>query len=226
MIRKLNALVLTLLSVLAINAEVASATLGHDLSTSSGGSVDITTTSFSNTVFGVKTGSLEVRCIENLSASNVANGAETVTLTPTYSGCSAKPFSELGTVDTNGCTYVLHGETTVSPATTGGSSKTDVSMDIVCPKEKVIEITTSACTISIKAQAGLHGIGFSNEGFGTTADVKLITTVDNIHYTTPGGFICSLGGLSTTGNDGFLTGTATARGYTVGMHGTHVGISK
>jgi len=229
MTRNLKALGLGLLAVFAMGAVMASSAsaVTHTLVTSTGASVDITAEGVGEAVFGVKTGSLEVKCThETFAAKTVANGAQTITIEPTYTGCTAKPFGA-SPVDTNGCHFLLHGQTTTSPTTSTGT-KTDMPADLTCPVGQSITITAPGCTIHVDPQTGLHGVGFDQEGSGTTADIKVTSTVDGIHYTTAGGFVCSLGGLSTTGNDSFLTGQATAKGYTPhSAHATsdHVGIS-
>jgi len=228
MTRNLKVLGLALLAVFAMSAVAVSSASAHKLSIAGGAAnVDITATG-TGAVFGVKSGALEVKCKkEAFSSTTVANSATTITIAPKYEECTAAPFGA-SPVDVNGCTFVLHGNTTSSPGTTAGTTKTDMPADLVCPANQSITITAPGCTIHVDPQINLHGVGFTNGGSGTTADINVVSTVDNIHYTTAGGFVCSLGGLSTTGNDSFLTGTATANGYTShSAHATsnHVGIS-
>jgi hypothetical protein len=208
MTRNLKVLGLALCAVMAMSAVAASAASAHNFTSTSANGKTILTAQGTGAIFGVKSGILEVKCTaENFNGTVTGNSVEQVTVHPEYGGCNAAPLGA-SPVDTTGCDYVLRSNTTTSPDTSGGT-KTDAPVDLECTAGSSILVTAPGCTITIGAQSGLHGVGYVNEG----NKVKVLSTVDNIKYTTPGGFICSLAGLKKEGTDGFLTGTAVVTGY-------------
>jgi hypothetical protein len=231
MTRTLKALGLALLAVCAIGVVTASsASAAKDIITCTNqANCDVTAEkkSGTTTVFGTKGSLLEVTCTgESFAATTVANGAENITVTPTYSGCRAEPFGA-ATVDMNGCDYLLTGTTTTSKTTNGTEDRTTAPVDIGGTCTEIV-ITAPGCEIGVTKQSNLHGLTFTNEGAtGTTENVKVTAHVDNIHYTTNDTVTCTLASLGPTGTDGFLTGTAIAKGYESDTaHGTanHVGL--
>jgi len=225
--------VLVAFAVGIVTCSNASATVTHKLKTFTGERVDITGTS-SNTVFGVKSGSLEVKCKSgavSFTPTLVNEQVNFLTFSASYSECTTDLFEEMfaaASVDMNGCSFNMGTTTTTSLGTTEGTLNTDAPIDLICPVGKSVTLTASMCTIQLSPGKGLHGIGFDNEGSGSTAGTKLTLTVDRLHYTTSGGFICSLGGLSATGNDMFMTGSTVLKGYRSHLphvSGFHVGIS-
>jgi hypothetical protein len=221
MTRTLKALGLALLAVCTISAVAASsASAATDEFTCVGqATCDVTGTS-SNfaTTFGTKSSSLTLTCEHTSYSGTATSGASEITVTPANNTCRA-----LSANDTHvdfGCSYVLKGSTTSNTHTTGDTT-TDAPVSLNCNHTGSITITiTGLCTITIRdthngvtVNQNLHGVTYDTEGSGSTADLKVTITVDTITYTTHGGFGCAFGGLSTTGTDGTLTGTATAKGY-------------
>jgi hypothetical protein len=229
MTRTLKALGLALLAACAIGVVTASsASAAKDIITCTNQpNCDITATGTA-TVFGTKGSLLEVTCShETFSATTVANGAENITVTPTYTGCKAEPFGA-ATVDMNGCDYKLTGTTTTNKATNGVTDRVTAPVDVEGTCAHIV-ITAPGCEIKVPPQNGLHGLFFTNEGPTNTAteDVKVTAHIDKIHYTTNDTVTCTLANLPSTGTDGYLTGSATAKGYeSHSAHGTgnHVGL--
>lgn len=221
MTRTLKALGLALLAACAIGAVTASsASAAKDIVTCQP-NCDITATGTA-TVFGTKGSLLEVTCShETFSSTTVADQAENITVTPTYSGCRAEPFGA-ATVDMNGCDYKLTGITTSNKATNGTTDRVTAPVDVEGACEHIV-ITAPGCEIKVPQQSGLHGLLFSHGGgTGATTDVKVTAQVDKIHYTTNDTITCTLASLPSTGTDGYLTGSATAKGYeSHSAHGTN-----
>jgi hypothetical protein len=231
MTRTLKTLSLALFAVCTVGAVGASSALAaRDIVTCTNtANCDITAAkkSGTTTILGTKTSLLEAECTEEkFSVTTVANGAENVTATPLYNGCLAEPFGP-ATIDMNGCDYLLTGATTTS-TNTSGANRTTAAVDIEGTCTSIV-ITAPDCEIRITKQSLKHGLIFSNEGpLGTTEDVKVTAHIDNIHYTTNDTIACTVAGLGPTGNDAFITGTFTAKGYeSHTAHGTanHVGFA-
>jgi hypothetical protein len=231
MTRTLKALSLALLAVCAFGAvSASSASAVNDIFTctdKNGVSVancDITAEDSTKVTFGTKSSSFTVKCDKETYSATATKGAGSITVTPTYAECTS-------TVETNGCDYVLTGETTSNTHTTGDTT-TDARVTLSCPAGKGIVIKGPGCTLTIGTEHSgtvvnhnLHGVTYDNEaGAGQdTKDIKVTVTVDTIAYTTTG-FFCGAAGLPATGTDGTLTGSITAQGYVDGNHNTRTGI--
>jgi hypothetical protein len=143
-----------------------------------------------------------------------AKTVTTITLTPTYSGCSFA--GRAATMDTNGCDLFLF--------IVGSSFPVTATMDIVCPfgKELTVTVPSIECTIHIEpGQNGLSHITFANGGAGTTRDALATLAVKGITYTETKP--CPGSNGSTT-NNGQLTGTVTFKGFKDEAGGAQVGI--
>jgi len=154
-------------------------------------------------------------------ATSVSGQINEITVTPTYSGCTA--FGSTSHVKTNGCTYTL-----TTPTSLGGGVVTwhatlpeeKGQIHVVCPAGKSIEITptflgASVCTQFIGPQTptGGHVVGRNVVG-SIPMDITLENTLTGIHYTGSGG-ICQNGETHTNGT---LTGNTTARCYKNAAH--------
>lgn len=91
----------------------------------------------------------------------------TIELTPNFTECILGFFEEDATIDTNGCTYVIH---TATYQSTGGGVKQDfeATFEVACPKEQSIEITTTSCDITVQPKNGLQKVTIRNSGIGKT----------------------------------------------------------
>jgi hypothetical protein len=127
-----------------------------------------------------------------------------VEVLPAWSGCTAFAFVNV-TRDVNGCRYVLY--------------NTGV-MDIVCPAGSAMVITAFNCYITIPAQTGLKTVSYTNEGSGSSRDIKVSTSITGLKYSQesksfPG---CVTGNFT----NGTIQGTTTFKG--VNTAGEQVGI--
>jgi hypothetical protein len=100
-------------------------------------------------------------------------GETKITVVPTYTNCT--DGTNVINVAMNGCDYDFYDATT-----TGGIAGTyGVTVDIVCPEGKKIEITGGVCTVKVGPQAGLKGFHLTNTPAGATTkdDVDITGTV-------------------------------------------------
>jgi hypothetical protein len=195
MIRNLRVLGLAFVAVLAMSAVAASAAQAVPTFTASAYPATVTgSNTIGNEVFTTEGGKVE--CDSHFVSSAISGPTSTLTVTPTYTGCTAFGFLN-ATVTTEGCTYVFHATEKVST----GVYKHHV--DVVCPTGKSIKIVAATCKAEIKAQTGLTTVKTTNLAGGT---VTVQPEVKNVAYTvTADGFLCPFGG---TGNktDGEYTG--------------------
>jgi hypothetical protein len=116
----------------------------------------------------------------------IPSGATTVTLTPKFGPCTTVPSGFPGTVDMNGCDYVVH-----IGATTDQVDTYALTFDVVCPagKEMTVTFFTSSadhinnkphCIWHIKEQLGLKGLHITDTTNGT---LDITGTVEKLHVT-------------------------------------------
>jgi hypothetical protein len=219
MTRNLKALGLALLAVFAFGAVAAAAASASSFGSEKEKTVITAGEDKAGAEFGTKTSTLKITCNETINGTVIGATATKITAHPTYFEC--KDVSGLKvSVDTEGCDYILYAETTKHPKTkVEEGEETDAPVEIECTKTEPkpgeivqdhIKITfksgaTTVCTITITSiNEKLHGVTYDNEGSGTTRDIKVTPTVDNIKYDAPG-IGCAIGGLKSSGTDGFLT---------------------
>jgi hypothetical protein len=194
MIRNLRVLGLAFVAVLAMSAVVASAAQAVPTFTASSYPATVTgSNTIGNEVFTTEGGNVE--CDSHFVSNSISGPTSTLTVTPTYTGCTAFGFLS-ATVNTEGCTYVFHATEKVS----SGVYKHHV--DVVCPSGQSIKVTAGTCKAEIKGQTGRTTVKTTNSGSSVTVQPE----VTNIAYTvTQDGFLCPFGG---TGNktDGKYTG--------------------
>jgi hypothetical protein len=142
---------------------------------------------------------------------NIPSGSQTVTFTPTFTGCSGFGFKE-ATVTPEGCAYVFH----LTERVSAGVYRHHV--DLSCPVGKSIKVSAGFCKMEIKGQTGLTTAKTTN----SSGTLNLSWELQGIAYTvTQDGFACPFTG---TGNKvgGSHTGAATisrAGGGTVEISG-------
>jgi hypothetical protein len=232
MILKLKTLSLTLIVVFAFGAVTASTASATDKFTAEQSPAIVTGHGESNVGFKI-TASSEVAfvCTTAISTGTVTNGATEVTvheeqfgktnITPHSPGEACESAFGNVIVDMNGCGYTLTGNTD------GSDGGTDATVWIECPTGKEIVLTNSLCNIKIPVQTPTSGgVTYTNEGSGSTRDVKVSETITGITYTSEGSF-CALGGVPSEGNNADYNGTATVKGYqdNSGTEGAQTGIS-
>ncbi len=108
----------------------------------------------------------------------VTGPTTTLTLFPTYSGCSQLGLTS--TIDMNGCDYLFH--------INSAAGNTTATTDIVCPAGKEITKTTPSigtpkCITHIPPQTGLEVASFTNIGSGTTREITIDLHLEKIKYT-------------------------------------------
>jgi hypothetical protein len=163
--------------------------------------------------FGTKNSTLKVECKETINGTASEKVVTVITVHPTYTECKDVAGLKVS-VDTDGCDYNLYAETTEHTKTddkgVDEGEETDAPVEVECtagssPKWTFKSGATTVCTITITSiNVKLHGVTYDNEGSGTTRDIKVTPTVDNISYSAPG-IGCAIGGLKSSGTDGFLT---------------------
>jgi hypothetical protein len=221
MIRNLKALGLALGAVFAFGAMAASSASAVDTITGPAGGFPITATNLDNGVhnihrFEITSSGTSVECTTAhfQTAANVANGASTITVTPTYKGTlGVTPTTThcegegVGTVDVNmhGCTYTLEGNTVSSDGTRG-----PVWINCTAGNEISVAVTELGVTLHIHAQTPTTGgVTYTNVA-GTPTKVTVNAQVTGITYSCEPAFVCFLGGIPSEGNDADYTGSVVA----------------
>jgi hypothetical protein len=208
MIRNLKALGLALVAVLAITAVSASAAQAAHRFTSESSVTFLKGEQKTENVFTTNGGT--VRCTTARFESGELKGTElsSVTVHPTYSGCTA--FGFIGaTVNTEGCNYIIDA---------AGEGEMGTST-IECEAGHEIVVTAGTCTVKVPAQTpGTPTVDFTNEGSGATASILVTATVEKIKYTSSGG-ICGA-----SGENGTYTGTVLTKGFKTSKFTEQTGI--
>jgi hypothetical protein len=172
-----------------------------------------------------KRGSRTISCEGSTFTGTVANGAETVTLTPAYTGCTTSGVP--ATIKMNGCTYVLHLEVT------GVVEEVDqfaASADLDCPEGKEVEIEvyanhtnhtagTALCryTLGETGNQGLATVSLTNKaaGGGTSKDwVEAHIDIEGVDSKRTVGTLLVCGAAEDTA--GTMEGSAELKGTTGG----------
>jgi len=211
MIPKIKTLGLTALAVLAMSAFVASAAQAAPVFTASAGTgtaIHGTGESIGEkfTIDGVTT-----ECKTSHYTGTVTNGSSTLTLNPTYTGCTFAGTGLSVHFKTNGCGYLLH-------LFSKFSTSYDATLDFECPAGQVIQIegTGTSCEAAIGAQTGKESVHFTNSASDIVLRPSLNGTISWTSFTanvTKDGFLCPFNGTGTkTGGSftstGFITGTS------------------
>jgi hypothetical protein len=107
----------------------------------------------------------------NLDSATQSGPASELTLTPTYSGCTAFGFA--ATITTNGCTYRLAQPEGISDEWEGGFS-------IKCPEGKKIVIKVdnvfAKCTVEIGEQTPTGNVAYENDTANGEVDLAFSFT--------------------------------------------------
>jgi hypothetical protein len=144
-----------------------------------------------------------IECEKTNHHGTLFEASSTITLSPTYTGCTAFFGFASATIHAEGCTFVLHAVSHDAP--TGIYA---ASTDISCPSGQSIKWTIGTCRMETKAQTGLSVIDITNMS-GSPSSLTMRPTVKGIAYTvTQDGFGCPFSG---TGNK--TGGEYTSSGY-------------
>jgi hypothetical protein len=171
----------------------------------------------------LKTASMTTGCATaTFAGSMVGSSQSSLTLTPTYSGCTSGGFAT-SHVKVNGCDFLF-----TEPTSSGGITYSIHAPHISCPAGKVIEITpttfgVSVCTQKIPPQTPTSGVVFvSNSGnIGAMMDFYLQGGFSGVHYSGTGS-ICS---NSETHSDGEYSGPITVEGFSDSTHEISFGVT-
>jgi hypothetical protein len=190
MIRKIKAIGLALVAVLAMGAVLAG-----------GAQAEPTTDEFtaqdgtypeafhgSNGVgqekFITEAGTVE--CASTFTG-EAAEASQTVVVYPHYTSCRAFGFLS-ATVNATPCDYLFHITTKTAEHTYDGT------VDVTCETGKTITITASTCEATVGPQNGLSNVHFRTTT-GTPNDIDVTAEVTGIAYTvTKDGFGCPFSG--------------------------------
>lgn len=157
---------LALVAMLALGAVVAQAASATAVTSQKFTASQYPVTLHSENTAGVEEFGTEggvVKCNSTYEAT-VSETSTTLTVTPTYSSCSAFGFAE-ATVTTNGCDYIFHLTTKVSFGSESGfQAHVDISE---CNSSTGIQIIAGTCEAWVVPQSGL-----------TTVDVSSMTGVE------------------------------------------------
>jgi hypothetical protein len=121
-------------------------------------------------------------------------------LEPGFGGCTA--FGAEGTVETNGCKFVLH------PGT-GSADKFTGTFDVTCPTGKKIVVKGNTCEVTIGAQTGLGPVAYEKvttaEPKNVVATFQMKSTAGFAYTKVVDGASCPLSGTGAK-TDGTVTG--------------------
>ena len=173
MTRNLKILGLALVAAFAMSAVVASSASAY-LGTTEKQPSTLTGAQENTNVFTTHGG--EVKCTTaTYHGEQATTSASSITLTPTYTGCTAFGFINIP-IHTNNCHYLF---TPVTPLT----NPRQATVHIICPT-KPIEITAPGCEVTVESQTPTGGtITVKNIGAGATRELTIETALTGIHYT-------------------------------------------
>lgn len=120
-------------------------------------------------------------------AGTLASPSETLSISPTFTNCSAFGFLS-ATVNVNGCEFVLHGGEETEAETVDGT------VDFTCPGSQKIVITAGTCEVQIGSQSGLSLIEFTNKGSSPRTVTASFNLAGLKYNKTKDGFGCPLSG--------------------------------
>ena len=223
MIHNLKILALALGAVFAMSAVMASG--------ASAAAVNFTAASAPATVTGAddegKTGSFNtdggvVTCDATYHGTLASTSQATLTVTPTYTNCTALGGLASATITMNGCDYVFH-------AGDNATGQNEGSVDVVCELNKDITVDatslgTSKCVVHVEPQTGLKEVTYTDVGTGTTTEVTVDVNLSGIKYTQTAGTGFGACATTTTTSNGTLTAKALVTGET-DTGTTHVAVS-
>ena len=230
MIRNLKILGLGLVAVLAMNALVASAASANKAYWFNSDTNNADWTKLSGAqgpmpdtwIFHIGIGTCTT---VTYSGSTSATTTSTITLAPTYAGCTLKPLPGTATIHMNGCVYDIEadGQTTNGDGTVNGNFDTNTS--IVCPTTTtpshvthdititVILAGVSKCTIHIEEQSLGTGLVWTNQTNGSgVKDLRADISFSNVKYTQTTGTGEGKCSTTTTTENGTWSGEATIEG--------------
>lgn len=198
---KLKALGLTLVAVFAMSALSASAASAAEFRHEGGEDAKVTASNAGegHHVFTAGLiGNITCTTATFTGTSFVTSPQATITVSPTYSGCTFLGISNVK-VNMEGCTYRFN-----TPASEGAGTFTG-SVTILCPAGKKINFEASGCKVEVGEQT-VSSVTYTNLA-GPPKAVTVKSNVTGITYT--GSALCP--GAQGTHSDGTYTGAAISR---------------
>jgi len=194
MIRRMKVVGLAAVAVLALTAVSAASASAHTFTAASSPTWLKGEQSTKN-VFTVNGGTVKCTGATFTSGKEVGTSLSSVTVHPSYSGCTAfgqEAEVNTGTI-TNGINYVISAEGTVNIVKVGTGTGI------------VVKAKTAGCTVTVAPQTGLSSVTFTNEG--SPSAVLVTAAVEKITYTSSGG-ICG-----ESGTNGKYSGSVLTKGF-------------
>lgn len=147
----------------------------------------------------------KAQCTVHYEAQMAAIWDTELTVTPTYSACTAFGFAKAD-VNFEGCHYLFTLSPGIDKTTGGGETHTKGPFHIECPEGKEIRITTTQfgfpfCTVTVPPQTPITPtVDTKNLGAGNTRYVTFTWTTKGVAYTVQnGGGACGAEGKHTAG---------------------------
>jgi hypothetical protein len=224
---KIKAAGLALIAVLAMSAVAAQAASADSLETS--GEVHLTGTQVNgitpNELVITGTGHW-VRCNSATYTGTASNEDESITVHPSYSGCTSDLTGEATVTVPEDCNFLLTGETSGNPA------EAEAHIECENPEHRITvhieEEGVTLATITVKPQTA-SGIKYLNmETEGQPMDFTVHAEVTGLHWECHGPGCVFLGGTvneagTRTGTDADFTSTITVKCYEDAAHEHQVG---
>lgn len=209
MIHKIKVLGLSMVGVLAMSAVVASAA---SATTFTAAEYPVTVKGAQSTQHVFTAAGGTVKCTTAKFAGEAGAASETLTIHPTYTGCTAFTFinSEITGFKSNECDYLFHAGAKLA------NGNFDGTVDLVCQEnpetKKPYEVTIDAgpCVAHLPAQKGLATLEYKNEPGGK---VTVIANVSGISGVMTSGVGCP------ATNGPFNNGTYTGNTLVEGLNG-------
>lgn len=211
--KSIKTLGLALVAVLAMSAVVASAASAATFMSEGNVNAKVEADQSTTHTFSIEGNNVTCTTAHFETAGEIASPASSVTVHPTYTGCTA--FGFVGsTVSTTGCDYVLTAPGKVEGGKVGGN------IEVKCGAGSKIVIVAGTCEVTVAAQSFTSGLTFENVA-GPPKTVTLKAAVTGIASTkVKDGFLCPLNGT------GAASGTYTGNTAVKGVSGkTQVGIT-
>ena len=156
--------------------------------------------SVSTPVFGFENNTQTAKCEFAGFGGEITKATSELKLSPGFSGCTT--FGAEGTIESNGCEFVLH------PGT-GSVDKFSGTFDITCPTGKKIVVKGNTCEVTIAAQTGKGTVAYEKitaaEPNEVVATFSMKTTAGFSYTKAVDGATCPLTGTGAK-TDGVISG--------------------
>jgi hypothetical protein len=151
-------------------------------------------------VFGFENNTQTAKCESAGFGGEMTKASSELKLSPGFEGCTT--FGAAGTIEPNGCEFVLH------PGT-GSVDKFSGTFDVTCPAGKKIVIKGNTCEVTIAAQTGKGPIAYERITAASPTEVVgtfgMKTTAGFSYTKAVDGATCPLTGTGAK-TDGVITG--------------------